>query len=122
MSVANTALMEAFLFVIMGLLSLIGWMLRKYTKQILNRIDNLTQTQQRHADQLETNTAILVGEDSVSWDGAVEEIKKNRRSVTIAHERLDRHERSLKRADLLADEYEYSLPDDLDTDRGNKWT
>lgn len=72
-------LVELFLFVITGSATYVAYR----TRQIWNRIDSL-------ANQVDTNSRILVGEDGEPYDGLTPEVKEN-------SARIKQHKRLLKR-------------------------
>jgi len=99
----GTALLELFLLVIAGLLGSIGWMGRKYLKQIIGRIDTalnrLDKQEERvedtREDVREIKTAIN-GEKGTPWDGFIGETKKNTRKIQLNREKIQENRRAIK--------------------------
>jgi hypothetical protein len=104
----ETALMEFFLLVISLLLMSIGWVIRKYARLILGRIDGTIQRLDNHEERLEETSDevekvknAMCGNDDTPWDGYIVELKKSKSEISTNRTAIQRHRRVLKREGMI---------------------
>ena len=107
---SETALMEFFLLVIAvlltaigGVLSIIGWVGRKYLMQIVgkidtlfSRVDNQEECIEKTQDDVREIKTSLTGEENTPWDGFIGETKKNQRFIQENREKIQANRRAIK--------------------------